>query len=100
MSVGLSTAVFKMKSVLALTFLPLLASSLKILPQSRETYASYAAKNRIVTDDGKCGREQQVLDCYDYFSQQGTTYRYINTNDIYLKVVAFVTFWLVSSFGD
>merc|ERR1711879_272743 len=74
----MGTAVFKMKSVLALTFLPLLASSLKILPQSRETYASYAAKNRIVTDDGKCGREQQVLDCYDYFSQQGTTYRMID----------------------
>ena len=82
MSIFKVIAVLKMKSVLALAFLPLIASGLKVLPQSRETYASYAAKNGIVLE--KTQADYQYLECYDYFGQQGTTWRYFNHSKIYV----------------
>ena len=72
-----SIVVLKMKSILALAFLPLIASGLKVLPQSRETYASYAARNGIVMEKA-AAPDYQYLECYDYFGQQGTTWRYFN----------------------
>ena len=65
-----------MKSLVVLVaFFLGLAASLKLekLPQSKETYASYAANNGMVL--AKAQADYQYLDCYDRFSQQGTTYR-------------------------
>ena len=65
-------------SVLVITILPFLANSLKIQPKSfeKETYASYAAKNGIKLE--KSADQPQSMTCYDYFGQQGNSYRVTN----------------------
>merc|ERR1711963_285375 len=66
--------VSKMKISFALLLaLPFLASSLKIQPMGRETYASYAKRNGLALE--KSNEQYQYVSCYDYFGQQGQSYR-------------------------
>merc|ERR1712154_626131 len=58
-------------AILALS--PLLASSLKLVPKTKETYASYAEKNGIPLN--KLEATAQYATCYDYFGQGGQSYR-------------------------
>ena len=62
-----------MKALALLLFAPLLVSSLKIVPKTRETYASWAEKNGVALP--KTEAQYQYVTCYDYFGQSGNSYR-------------------------
>ena len=59
-----------------LVFCPaIFASSLKLVPTNKETYASYAKRNGIALNKAADGASAQYMTCYDYFGQSGSSYQ-------------------------